>query len=173
MDGLFFFRLSLRVFHCNSYSVSLTQVLDLHPVSNNFRLFSPSRTLFPVYFLRELTGMISYPLPFGAILGNMSFGSLMTWFRSWSWNRFSLFPWDSIFNTLSCVNIFFRDLKSRPVWRSSARSSRCFRFLARNWRTTWSFGTFLLWTGLRESWSPVSVYEKKQKYGYHTNRTSV
>ena len=50
-----------RVFHCNSDSISLTQVLDLHPVSNNFRLFSPPRSLFPVYPVRKLTGLISYP----------------------------------------------------------------------------------------------------------------
>lgn len=69
MAGLFSFRLSSRAFHCNSYSISLTQVLDLHPVSNNFRFFSPSRTLFPLYFLRELTGMISYPYLSGQYWG--------------------------------------------------------------------------------------------------------
>lgn len=155
MVGLFFFCLSSMVFHCNSYSVSLTQVLDLHPVSNNVRLFSPPRSLFPVYPFRKPTGLISYPLPLRGILGNMSLRNLMAWFRSWSWNRFRLFLRDSISNTLSCMNIFFRDLKPRPAWRLCARSRCCScifyhcRFLVKNWRTTWSFGTFLLWTGLR------------------------
>ena len=78
MVGLFFFRLSSRVFHCNSYSVSLTQVLDLHPVSNNFRLFSPPRSLFPVYPFRKPTGLISYPHLLGEYWGTCLF---VAWWR--------------------------------------------------------------------------------------------
>ena len=68
----------LQGFHCNFYSVSFTQVLDLHPVSNNFRLFSPPRSLFPVYPFRKPTGLISYPYLLGEYWGTCLF---VAWWR--------------------------------------------------------------------------------------------
>ena len=59
-------------------SIAISIAFHSHTVSNNFRLFSPTRSLFPVYPFRKPTGLISYPYLLGEYWGTCLF---VAWWR--------------------------------------------------------------------------------------------